>query len=112
MKKDFGLYVTLLPKGKMKRDLVGVTGEVSLEDTTIQDELILFSELSFGPYAQVVDMIYTSAGFVIDQDEGHFGEINMNVFQFIVDMVIDLVTTLEDESPLTRKNMRVCGNYR
>ncbi len=100
MGKDFGLYVTLLPKGKIRRVLTGPAGEVSLEDTTIQDELILFSELSFEPYAQVVDMIRTSVGFVIDQDEGHFGEIDMNVFQFIVDMVIDLVTTLENESPL------------
>jgi len=100
MEKGFGLYVTLLPKGKLKRDLVGVTGKVSLEDTTIQDELVLFSELSFESYAHVVDMIHTSAGSVIDQDEGHFGKINMNVFQFIVDTVIDLVTTLEGESPL------------
>lgn len=64
MEKNFGLYVTLLPKGKIKRDLTGPASKVSLENTTIQDELILFSELSFGPYAQVVDMIRTSVAFL------------------------------------------------
>lgn len=44
MEKDFGLYVTMLPKGKIKRDLTGPTGKVSLEEASIQNELILFSD--------------------------------------------------------------------
>ena len=54
MSAEHGVYVELLPKGKIKRDLAGVSGEVSLEGTTVSDEVILFSELSFGPYAVVV----------------------------------------------------------
>ncbi len=102
MEKDFGLYVTLLPKGKITRDLTGPAGEVSLEDTTIQDELILFSELSFGPYAQVVDMIRTSAAFLC-VDNGSRptpGLVNPNVYEFIMETVADLVSTLTGESPL------------
>lgn len=82
MKKNFGLYVTLLPKGKIKRDLTGSADKVSLEDTTIQDELILFSELSFRPYAQVVDMLRASATFLC-LDNGTRpppGLINPNVY--------------------------------
>ncbi len=102
MGKDFGLYVTLLPKGKIKRDLTGPAGEVSLEDTTIQDELILFSELSFGPYAQVVDMIRTSVAFLC-VDNGSRptpGLVNPNVYEFIMETVADLVSTLAGENPL------------
>ncbi len=102
MEKGFGLYVTLLPKGKIKRDLTGPAGEVSLEDTTIQDELILFSELSFGPYAQVVDMIRTSAAFlcVDNGSQPTPGLVNPNVYKFIMETVADLVSTLTGESPL------------
>lgn len=102
MEKDFGLFVTLLPKGKIKRDLAGPSGEVSLEDTTVQEELILFSELSFTPYAQVVDMIRTSAAFLCVDDESRYieGKVNPNVHHFIMETVDDLVATLAEENPL------------
>ena len=57
MTGDYGLYLSLGQNGHIKRDLAGLAGEVSLEDAVIQDELILFSELSFEPYALVVDLI-------------------------------------------------------
>ncbi len=102
MGKDFGLYVTLLPKGKIKRDLTGPAGEASLEDTTIQDELLLFSELSFGPYAQVVDLIRTSVAFLCVDNGSRStpGLVNPNVYAFIMETVDDLVSTLTGESPL------------
>lgn len=102
MEKDFGLYVTLLPRGKIKRDLTGPTGKVSLEETSIQDELILFSELSFGPYARVVDMIRTSAAFLC-VGNGNYPtprQVDPNVYGFILNTVADLVTTLTEENPL------------
>ena len=49
MAVEYGLYLSLLLDGQIKRDLTGPAGKVSLEDTTIQDELILFSELIFTP---------------------------------------------------------------
>ena len=51
---DKGIYVSLLPKGKIKRTLTTESGEVELPETTIADEIILFSELDFEHYAQVV----------------------------------------------------------
>ena len=42
--KSEGLYITLLPGGKIKRHLSTRKGEVPLEDTTIGDELIRLSE--------------------------------------------------------------------
>ena len=49
MSSEHGLYVELLPDGKIKRDLVGSSGEASLEDTVVSGEVILFSELNFEP---------------------------------------------------------------
>lgn len=102
MEKDFGLYVTLLSRGKIQRGLTGPTGKASLEETSIQDELILFSELSFLPYARVVDMIRTSAAFLCVDGRGRPtpGQVNPNVYEFIMETVADLVTTLTGESPL------------
>ena len=100
MAAEYGLYLSLLPDGQIKRDLTGPAGKVSLRDTTIQDEVILFSELNFEPYALVVDLVRNCAGSIMVQDEGHYGEFDMKEFQFMVDTVIDLVTTMEKESPL------------
>lgn len=100
MAEDFGLYLSSTKDGHIKRDLAGPAGKVSLDDTTIQDELILFSELNFEPYALVVDLVRNCAGSIMVQDEGHYGEVDMKEFQFMVDTVIDLVTTMEKESPL------------
>lgn len=98
MKTDCGLYVSITPDGKLKRDLTAISGKVSLTNTTVEDEIITFSELDFGPYAEVVDLIITSAAFI--PHEGRIEEADMNVFQFIQDTTIDLVNTLEQEAPL------------
>lgn len=100
MAEDFGLYLSSTKDGHIKRDLAGPAGKVSLDDTTIQDELILFSELNFEAYALVVDLVRNCAGSIMVQDEGHYGEVDMKEFQFMVDTVIDLVTTMGKESPL------------
>lgn len=100
MKTDCGLYVSVTPDGMLKRDLAAISGKVSLANTTVEDEIITFSELDFGPYATVVDLIITSTAFI--PHEGHIEDADMNVFQFILDTTTDLVTTLEqeDEDPL------------
>lgn len=104
MAEDFGLYLSLSEDGHIKRDLTGPAGKVSLEDTTIRDELILFSELSFEYYAEVVDMIRTSVVFLcVDYDNRYIeGRVNPNVYEFVVETVADLVNTLMglEESPL------------
>lgn len=104
MAEDFGLYLFLSEDGHIKRDLTGPAGKVSLEDTTIRDELILFSELSFEYYAEVVDMIRTSVVFLcVDNDNRYIeGRVNRNVYEFVMETVADLVNTLmgPEESPL------------
>lgn len=80
MKTDCGLYVSVTPDGKLKRDLVSITGKVSFQDTTVEDKIITFSELDFEPYATVVDLIITSTAFI--PHEGHIEDADMNVFRY------------------------------
>lgn len=100
MAKDFGLYLSWAKDGHIKRDLTGPADEVSLEDTAIQDELILFSELSFTPYAQVVDMIHTSVVYLCEDSNSSDGVVDSNVYNFILQTVTDLANTLMEESPV------------
>lgn len=98
MRTDCALYVTILPDGKMKRDLTSVTSKVCLDDVTVEDEIISFSELAFGPYAAVVDLlIYSASNLSVD---GHIEEVSVEEFQFLVDTANDLVLSLEEEQPL------------
>lgn len=99
MDVEHGVYVELLPVGKIKRDLAGILGEVTLAETKISDEILLFSELIFEPYAAVVDQIRSQASAILMHDD-HGGLANMTLFQFMLDTVEDLVSTLEQENPL------------
>ena len=99
MSAEHGVYVELLPDGKIKRDLAGILGEVPLAETKISDEILLFSELIFEPYAAVVDQIRSQASAILMYDD-HGGLANMTLFQFMLDTMEDLVSTLEQENPL------------
>ena len=99
MSAEHGVYVELLQDGKIKRDLAGIPGEVPLAETKISDEILLFSELIFEPYAAVVDQIRSQARAILMYDE-HGGLANMTMFQFMLYTVEDLVSTLEQENPL------------
>jgi len=99
MSAEQGVYVELLPEGKIKRDLAGILDEVSFAQAKISDEIFLFSELIFEPYAAVVDLIRSQARTILMYDD-HGGLANMTLFQFMLDTVEDLVSTLEQENPL------------
>ena len=99
MSTEHGVYVELLPRGKIKRDIAGYPGDVPLAEAKISDEIFLFSELIFEPYAVVVDQIHAQARAILMYDD-HGGLANMTLFQFMLDTVEDLVSTLELESPL------------
>ena len=99
MSSEHGVYVELLPGGKIKRDLAGIPGEVPLAGTKISAEIFSFSELIFEPYAVVVDLIRSQARAVLRRDD-HGGLANMTLFQFMLDTMEDLVSTLEQENPL------------
>lgn len=85
----------------MQRRLLTVNGEVPLPDSTPGAEVIDFSELNFQPYAVIIDQLITCQPYLVKTEKGeHFGEIDNNVYGFMVDMANDLVSTMEKESPL------------
>lgn len=98
MKTDCALYVEVLPDRKIERELATINGKVCLESTTVEQEIITFSELEFGPYAAIVDLLAYSASNL--SVEGRMEEVDVEEFQFLVDTANDLVTSLESEHPL------------
>lgn len=54
MDKLMGLYVTLLPDGRIKKDLTDENGEVTEFETSLTEELILYSEMLYEPYENLM----------------------------------------------------------
>ena len=88
MERKLGLYVTLGNDGSLKRTLVSISGETELEATTLNDEVILFSELIFDFYAFIVDRIRLSAAYLVTQDGDGKDTVDMRVFEFIQDDLV------------------------
>ncbi len=100
MNEKLGLYVSVLPDGIIKRTLLSRSGKVNLDQTTINEEIITFSELVFLYYAKVVDTIILCANHVTEEGDPNFGGVNLDVFSFTMETVDDLVETLETENPI------------
>lgn len=62
--KNEGLYIRLLPEGKIKRRLVTILGEVPLADTTIAEELIGLIDTNNVPMYQAIKDIWAYTSFV------------------------------------------------
>ena len=100
MERKLGLYVIMGDDGSLKRTLVSVSGETELEATTLNDEVILFSELIFDFYAFIVDRIRLSFLYLTTQDSEGKTVIDMRVFEFIQDTMQDLIEELEIDNAL------------
>lgn len=100
MGKRLGLYVSLSEDGTLHRTLVSVAGETQLEPTTVAEEVILFSELSFYYYAFIVDRIKLSASYLYTEDTGGTHAVNPQVFEFIQNTVQDLIEEFEIDDPM------------
>lgn len=83
MERKLGLYVMLGDDGNLKRTLVSVSGETELEAVTLNDEVILFSELIFDFYAFIVDRIRLAFPYLTTQASEGNAVVDMRVFEFI-----------------------------
>ena len=105
MEKKLGLYVSVSGDENLKRTLVSVSGETELEATTLNDEVILFSELNYSCYALIVDRIKLASRFLLTRDKDGTSAVDLRVFEFIQDTVQDLMygtltrTLIEDQIP-------------
>ena len=104
MEKLLGLYIAVAADGRIRRNLTTHNGEVKLKASTINEEIIEFSELNFKPYAEIVDLLSERFAdmFLEAADEEHAGEpyVSVDAFHGAMQIVYDLLDELGKENPL------------
>lgn len=104
MQNICGLYVSVNDDGDIKRNLTVKSGEtIKLKNTTVNDEIIAFSELNFKYYAELLEhienMCEDSYVEIIDGDFGETG-IDVDAYAEILQTVNELIAVLEESNPL------------
>ena len=104
MQNICGLYVEINKDGTLKRNLTVKNGEtIKLERTTVNDEIIAFSELNFKYYAELLEHIENMCEkSFVEITDGDFGEagIDIDAYTKILKTVHTLIEALEESNPL------------
>lgn len=104
MQNICGLYVSVNDDGTIKRNLTVKSGEtIKLKNTTVNDEIIAFSELNFKYYAELLEHIKNMCEkSYVEITDGDFGEagIDVDAYAEILKTVNELITVLEESNPL------------
>lgn len=104
MQNICGLYVEINKDGTLKRNLTVKNGEtIKLERTTVNDEIIAFSELNFKYYAELLEHIENMCEkSFVEITDGDFGEagIDIDAYTKILKTVHKLIEALEESNPL------------
>lgn len=104
MQNICGLYVSVNEDGTVKRNLTTKSGEIKkLINTTVNDEIISFSEMNFKYYAMIIEVIENmSEESYVEVTDGDFGEagIDVDAYSKILQTVHELIETLEESGPL------------
>lgn len=96
MQNICGLYVSVSDDGTIKRNLTVKSGEtIKVERTTVNDEIIAFSELNFKYYAELLEhienMCEDSYVEITDSDLGEAG-IDIDAYSEILKTVHKLIS--------------------
>lgn len=104
MQNICGLYVSVNDNGTIKRNLTVKNGEtIKLKNTTVNDEIIAFSELNFKYYAELLEHIENMCeDSYVEMTDGDFGEagIDVDAYAEILKTVHKLIEALEESNPL------------
>ena len=104
MQNICGLYVEINKDGTLKRNLTVKNGEtIKLERTTVNDEIIAFSELNFKYYAELLEHIENMCEkSFVEITDGDFGEagIGIDAYTKILKTVHKLIEALEESNSL------------
>lgn len=104
MQNICGLYVSVNDNGTIKRNLTVKNGEtIDLASTTVNDEIIAFSELNFKYYAELLEHIENMCEkSFVEITDGDFGEagIDVDAYAEILQTVHKLIEALEESNPL------------
>lgn len=104
MQNICGLYVEINKDGTLKRNLTVKSGEtIKLKTTTVNDEIIAFSELNFKYYAELLEHTENMCeDSYVEITDGDFGEagIDVDAYAEILQTVNELIAVLEESNPL------------
>lgn len=104
MQNICGLYVSVSDDGTIKRNLTVKNGEtIDLASTTVNDEIIAFSELNFKYYAELLEHIENMCeDSYVEVTDGDFGEagIDIDAYTEILKTVHKLIEALEESNSL------------
>lgn len=100
IKQQIGLYVALEKDGNIKRNLITETGEQELPATTIKDEIIEFSELNFGPYSKIVDVLQELANNIKTEGKHKPNKEDLKNFERLTSITEGLIKELSENSPI------------
>lgn len=95
---QIGLYVTLENDGYIRRTLITESGEQELPATTIKDEIIEFSELNFGPYSKIVDIIQDIADSIEVERKRKPSKEDLGKYEQLTSVTDALVNELKENS--------------
>ena len=98
IKQQIGLYVTLEKDGYIKRNLITNSGEKELPPTTIKDEIIEFSELNFGPYSKIVDVLQELANNIKTEGKHKPNKEDLKNFERLTSITGGVIKELDRKS--------------
>ena len=97
---EYGLYLTIKDKNQLERRLLTPHGEKLMEETTIQEELIEFTEMSFLPYAELLNVMEIY-GLAIHGAPGvPFEEVHLEYLNELFLIRNDLINELYKSNPM------------
>lgn len=98
MERD-GLYIRMGKDGKIARTLVSHGEKQKFKNTTVQDELILFSELNFDYYVEFLQG-FGEIGNELLKDLENETEVNMKMYMLFYNMAYNLCDVIEEENSI------------
>ena len=107
MEQTPGLYLTLMDDGAIRKHLITATGAVIEEESTIMNELILYSEIDYTPYADLMEHLDSWNFHLQINGEEIFEDVNMFEFHRFATLADETLALLEESRPLSGTLMRL-----
>ena len=86
MKTQVGLYVTLFPDGKIRKEIIDGSGDAVSFETTVAEDLLYYADMLFEPYENMMGYI----GKLLSENNTNNLEISAKVVNLLNSMVCDL----------------------
>lgn len=96
MNKNKGLYITIDSNGTINKKLVTGKQTLTLPATSIEEEIIYFTEISYKEYAKRISEIEELACLIESDDPDLFGQVDMRLFYELLQMVNDIIWDMEE----------------